>query len=65
MKCFTCHTEMICYDDVNEESVRIDYVKCPKCGTVYMCNGHIELIEITGEELSGCLVEPEQDFDNP
>jgi hypothetical protein len=21
-------------------------VKCPSCGTVYMCNGHIELIEL-------------------
>lgn len=24
-------------------------VKCPKCGTVYMCNGHIELIELEKE----------------
>lgn len=23
------------------------YVKCPKCGTIYMCNGNIEFIEIT------------------
>ena len=22
------------------------HVKCPHCGTIYMCNGHIELIEI-------------------
>ena len=22
------------------------YVKCPKCKTVFMCNGHIELIEL-------------------
>lgn len=22
------------------------HVKCPSCGTVYFCNGHIELIEI-------------------
>lgn len=24
-------------------------VKCPKCGTVYMCNGNIELIELEQE----------------
>jgi len=24
-------------------------VKCPKCNTVYMCNGHIELIELEQE----------------
>jgi hypothetical protein len=24
-------------------------VKCPACGTVYMCNGHIELIELEEE----------------
>lgn len=23
------------------------HVQCPKCKTIYMCNGHIELIEIT------------------
>lgn len=27
------------------------HVECPICGTVYMCNGHIELIEI--EETDG------------
>jgi hypothetical protein len=25
-------------------------VGCPECGTVYMCNGHIELVELTEEE---------------
>lgn len=24
-------------------------VKCPNCGTCYMCNGHIELIELQEE----------------
>jgi hypothetical protein len=33
MKCFTCKTEMICYDDVNESHTRIDWVKCPKCNS--------------------------------
>ncbi|HRG64318.1 MAG TPA: hypothetical protein PLV12_00870 [Saprospiraceae bacterium] len=22
------------------------HIKCPECGTVYMCNGHIEVIEL-------------------
>ena len=30
-------------------------VKCPKCGTVYMCNGHIEFIELV-EEPETCVV---------
>jgi Zn finger protein HypA/HybF involved in hydrogenase expression len=34
MKCLTCKTEMKCYDDVNEISTRIDWVKCPKCGSI-------------------------------
>ena len=34
MKCFTCKTEMACFDDVNDIDVRIDFVKCPKCGSV-------------------------------
>lgn len=25
------------------------HVKCRKCGRAYYCNGHIELVEITGE----------------
>ncbi len=31
-------------------------VKCPECGVVYMCNGHIELIELE-DEPDGCVVE--------
>ena len=30
------------------------YVKCPSCGAVYMCNGHIELIKID-EEPERCV----------
>jgi len=33
MKCITCKSEMICYDDVNDISIRIDWVKCPKCNS--------------------------------
>jgi hypothetical protein len=32
MDCITCKTPMKCYDDVNDISVRIDWVICPKCG---------------------------------
>lgn len=28
------------------------YAKCGKCGKTYMLNGHIELIELTPEELN-------------
>ncbi len=31
------------------------HVKCPECGTVYFCNGHIELIELQTEP-DGCVV---------
>lgn len=31
MKCFTCQTTMVCYNDVNEISKRIDFLKCPNC----------------------------------
>lgn len=31
------------------------HVRCPKCKTVYMCNGHIELIEITDPEAAEAL----------
>jgi len=33
MNCFTCKNEMVCVDDVNEISVRMDFVKCPKCNS--------------------------------
>jgi len=33
MKCITCKTIMVCFDDVNEISTRIDFVKCPKCSS--------------------------------
>jgi len=34
------------------------HVKCPKCGTVFFCNGHIELIEIE-QEPDTCVVSGE------
>jgi len=34
-------------------------VKCPKCKTVYMCNGRIELIELE-EEPENCVIIAEE-----
>lgn len=31
------------------------HVQCPECKTIYMCNGHIELIEITDPEAAEAL----------
>lgn len=43
MKCITCKTQMKCVSDVNNISVRIDFVECPKCGSkadiIYGNNG--------------------------
>lgn len=36
------------------------HVKCPNCGTVYMCNGHIELIELEVEP-QNCVVTSDKD----
>ena len=36
------------------------HVKCMECGTVYMCNGHIELIELE-ETPDSCVVEAHDD----
>lgn len=33
MECFTCKTKMDCFNDVNDISIRIDWVKCPKCNS--------------------------------
>ena len=31
------------------------HVKCPNCGTVYQCNGHIELIELEQDPIN-CVI---------
>lgn len=35
-------------------------IKCPSCGTVYMWNGHIELIELE-QEPDACVIIPDID----
>jgi len=32
MYCCLCKTELICYDDVNNIGLRLDFMKCPQCG---------------------------------
>lgn len=34
MECYTCKEEMKCYDDICQETVRIDWYKCPRCNSV-------------------------------
>ena len=34
------------------------FVQCPKCKTVYMCNGHIEFIELERSP-ENCVIVPE------
>lgn len=33
MKCYTCGEEMVCHDDIVQETARIDWLHCPKCGS--------------------------------
>lgn len=33
MECMACGKTMVCYDDINDEIYRIDWLKCPKCGS--------------------------------
>lgn len=35
-----------CGEEYHIDSDFVYGVECPKCGTKYMCNGHIELIEV-------------------
>jgi hypothetical protein len=32
------------------------HVECPSCGTVYMCNGHIELIELESHPKGNAII---------
>lgn len=47
-----------CGDQFHIDSYFAYHVKCPSCGTVYFCNGHIELIELKTEP-ENCVVEGE------
>jgi DNA-directed RNA polymerase subunit RPC12/RpoP len=30
-ECMTCHERMVCVDDVVTQSLRLDFLECPKC----------------------------------
>lgn len=32
MNCLNCNTPMLCVDDVNDTSIRVDFECCPECG---------------------------------
>lgn len=46
--CMDIHCSCGCHSHVDKDFTY--YVKCPKCGRMYECNGHIELIPLTKEE---------------
>ena len=56
--CMDIHCKCGCHSHIDAKFAY--HVKCPKCGTVYMCNGHIELIELK-EEPSDCVITPDYD----
>lgn len=33
MECLTCKIRMVCVDDVNDTSIRLDFMECPKCNS--------------------------------
>lgn len=37
------------------------FVQCPSCDTIYMCNGHIELIEVQEKPSSLCIIIPDHE----
>jgi hypothetical protein len=50
--CMDFHCECGFHGHIDADFVY--FIKCSKCNRVYMCNGHIELIELSGEPDS-CL----------
>ncbi len=51
--CMDIHCECGCHSHIDVDFAY--HVKCPECGAVYMCNGHIEFIKLD-EEPSNCVV---------
>lgn len=52
--CMDIYCKCGCHSHVDADFAY--HVKCPDCGAVYFCNGHIELIELK-EEPKHCVVE--------
>ena len=45
--CMDIHCK--CGEMTHVDDEFVYHIKCCKCGTVYFCNGHIELIELENE----------------
>lgn len=45
-----------CGEHTHVDDEFVYHIKCGKCGTVYFCNGHIELIELK-EVPDHCVIE--------
>ena len=51
-----------CGEQCHVDASFAHHVKCPHCGAVYFCNGHIELIKLE-KEPDSCVVLGEADED--
>ena len=51
--CMDVHCK--CGNISHVDSDFVYYIKCPKCNAIYMCNGHIEFIELEKEPDGGVV----------
>lgn len=58
--CMDLHCE--CGDLSHVDGSFCYHVKCPNCGAVYFCNGHIELIKLE-KEPDSCVLEGSNGID--
>lgn len=58
--CMDVHCKCGCHSHIDADFAY--FFKCPNCKTVYMCNGHIELIQID-KEPENCVVCPDMGED--
>ena len=52
--CMDIYCECGCHSHIDAEFAYS--VKCPSCGAVYSCNGHIEFVKIAEEPDSCCIL---------
>ena len=57
--CMDVHCK--CGEHTHVDARFVYHIKCPHCGTVYFCNGHIEFIEVTGDIGGMSVVEADKD----
>lgn len=54
MYCCLCKTELICYDDVNNIGLRLDFMKCPQCGVkadIILSSGELKNVKPSNRQL--------------